>query len=232
MAINFNLQEQYLHGRKKYFARVRIKNFVNKNEFIDRMLEYGSSITKADVLAVITVFEETVRRICLEGNKINLDNFIQFTPAIAGIFESNNGKYDKTINYTRVTAQVSKVFNKKFNEDAKVEKTVKDEVAPEIHSVKNINTSAINKDYSVRNIISVKGRNLKILNKDNEYLRFYNEKNRDHFNKILKFQRNTDKELVFLMPYTGFDKGYFEIASYMSSKSLRTGRSIILYNTG
>jgi len=56
-------------------------------------------------------------------------------------------------------------------------------------------------------------------------LRFVNASNSSEFISINKFQKKTNKELVFLFPDTTITEGYFEIANKMNSLTVRLGRT-------
>ena len=94
MAVRYFIQKQKMLGNDVLIPRVALKGSYDKNMLINRMLEMGSTITKADILAVLNNFEKAVRNICLEGSKVTIGEFMQFTPAMSGKFESELDGFD------------------------------------------------------------------------------------------------------------------------------------------
>ena len=226
MAVRYFIQKQKMLGNDVLVPRVALKGSYDKNMLINRMLDMGSTITKADILAVLNNFEKAVKNICLEGSKVTIGEFMQFTPAMSGKFESELDGFDPSKHELYVTAQISSVFNKDFELNASCEKISSVEKKPNLIQVTDVETGELNKVVTKGHIVSIGGENLKFdeLAPD-EYLRFVNKTNQADFISITKFQKKTDKELVFLFPDTTITEGYFEVANKMNSLSLRLGRT-------
>jgi len=226
MAIRYKVQKQIFQGQDMFVGRVELKGSYDRDMLIKRMLEMGSTITQADIVAVITNFEKAVKNICLEGNKITMDGFMQFTPVLAGKFESELDGFDGVRHDVYVTAQISTAFNNEFELAASMEKVSSTERRPSIIGVKDTQTGEINKGITKLNMVSLNGENLKFDTvAADEYLRFVNSADPSTFVKIDKFQKITDKEIVILVPDITFANGYFELASKLNTLTLRVGRN-------
>ncbi|OHD12120.1 MAG: hypothetical protein A2Y41_00035 [Spirochaetes bacterium GWB1_36_13] len=228
MAIRYYIKKQKMLGNEILIPRVALKGSYDKNMLINRMLDMGSTITKADILAVLNNFEKAVRNICLEGNKVTIGEFMQFTPSMSGKFESELDGFDPSKHELYVTAQISSVFNNEFELSSTCEKVSSVEKKPNLIQVADVGTGELNKVVTKGDIISIGGENLKFDETEpDEYLRFVNKTNQADFISIIKFQKKTDKELVFLFPDTAITEGYFEVANKMNTLNLRVGRTQI-----
>jgi len=224
MAIRYYIKKQKMLGNEILIPRVALKGSYDKS-----MLDMGSTITKADILAVLNNFEKAVRNICLEGNKVTIGEFMQFTPSMSGKFESELDGFDPSKHELYVTAQISSVFNNEFELSSTCEKVSSVEKKPNLIQVADVGTGELNKVVTKGDIISIGGENLKFDETEpDEYLRFVNKTNQADFISIIKFQKKTDKELVFLFPDTAITEGYFEVANKHSQFKSRQNSDIII----
>lgn len=229
MSINYSISKSSLSGAVSYVGRTALKGSYNKNDLVSRMIEMRTSLSKEDIEAVLSLFESAVYAICLEGNKVTLDGFLQFTPTISGTFDGLSGSFDRSRNEIYLTSQISSVLNNRFANDAEVVKVIGSEKAPLLFEVDDNSTGEINKYVTKNNIITIYGEKLKHdAATAEEHLRFVNAANSSQYIEITNCQKNTDKEIVFLMPATEYASGYFEIASKMNTSTVRTGRSSIV----
>ena len=70
MSIQYVLQENTLPKGDKYRARVQARGTVDLDGVIDRMLEQGSTITRADILAVLNNYYTAIERLVLSGYRV------------------------------------------------------------------------------------------------------------------------------------------------------------------
>jgi len=226
MSIRYRIQKNNFRGDDIYIGRIDLKGSYDRDMLIQRMLDMGSTITKADIVAVITNFEKTVKNICLEGNKITMDNFMQFTPALSGKFTSELDGFDPVRHEVYVTAQISSTFNAEFEQASSMEKITSIDKKPLIIGVFDLASNESNTKVTKNNIITLRGEFLKFnTGVEDEYLRFVNKSNPAEMVQLTQFQKLTDKEIVFLMPDVAFTEGYFEIASKMGTQVLRVSRN-------
>ena len=162
MSIKYRIQKNNFQGNDLFIGRIDLKGTYDREAVIKRMLEMGSTITRADILAVITNFERAVKNICLEGNKITLDNFMQFTPALSGKFNSELDSFDPARHEVYVTAQISSTFNAEFELASSMEKLPSVEKKPLIIGVTDLETGDSNKRVTKNNIVTLNGENLKL----------------------------------------------------------------------
>jgi hypothetical protein len=226
MPINYYISRTMLQNKRHYVGRISLKGSYDRDMLLARMLQMGTSIGKEDIEGVLSLFEKTVYNVCLEGNKVTLDGFLQITPSLRGTFDGESASFDKSKNEVYLTAQISSAFNKGFSSDACIEKILATEKKPYLFEVYDNETGETNLCVTHNNIVTIYGEQMKFDEKSaEEYLHFVNEANPTQFAAITKCQKATDKEIVFLMPETAYAKGYFEVGSKMSASTLRMGKS-------
>jgi hypothetical protein len=226
MSINYSVGNITLGGKPKCIGRIVTKETYDTKKLVSRMCAMGTSLSKEDIEGALSLFEKAVYTICLEGNKVTLDGFVHFTPAISGTFDGNNGGFDRNTNNVYLTSYISTTTNKAFSRDAHVEKITSAERKPRLFEVRDTDTKEINTTATKNNIITIRGEKLKYdASMPDEYLRFVNAADPLQFAAIGACQKSTGGEIVFLMPNVPFSCGYFEIASRMHSRTIRIGRS-------
>ena len=226
MAIRYHINKSKLNSKITNVGRVDLKGSFTREMLIDRMLEMGSSVTRADILAVVNNFEQAIKNICLEGNKVTLEGFCQFTPTIGGTFEHETDGFDSTRNEIYITSQISASYNRDFAQKAVMEKITVDQKKPILLEVVNVADKKVNTNVKVNGIVTISGESLKFdETSTDEYLRFINADNPNESVKITQIQKVTDKEIVFLFPQTTILEGCFEVASRMDTATLKTGRT-------
>ena len=227
MAIRFQIFSTRLAGEARYVARIAQKDNYDQAMLVDRMVEMGTSVSRGDVESVLGLFQKAVERICGEGSTASLDGFVRFAPAIGGVFESVADGYLSTRNSVYVNARVSSVFNNRFALETGVEKISASFKSPGLTSIDDLATDSSNETVTPGNIVSLTGERLKFDPQNAaEYLRFVNAEDSNQTIAITKFQKFTDKVLVFLMPSVPFSKGYFELANAMNTSKVRSDKSV------
>ena len=227
MGIKFQIFSTKLAGEARYVARITQKDNYDQAMLVDRMVEMGTSVSRGDVESVLGLFQKAVERVCGEGSTVSLDGFVRFAPAIGGVFDSVADGYLSTRNSIYVNARVSSVFNNRFAKVTGVEKISASFKSPGLSCVVDLASDSINEKVTPGNIVSLEGERLKF-DPENaaEYLRFVNADDSNQTAAITKFQKFTDKELVFLMPTVSFTRGYFELANAMNTAKVRSDKSL------
>ena len=227
MGIKFQIFASKLAGETRYVARIAQKDNYDQAMLVDRMVEIGTSVSRGDVESVLGLFQKAVERICGEGSSVSLDGFVRFAPAIGGVFDTVADGYLPTRNSVYVNARVSSVFNNRFARVTGVEKISASFKSPGLSCVDDLASDSTNEKVTPGNIVSLTGERLKFDPQNaSEYLRFVNAEDSKQTVTITKFQKFTDKELVFLMPAVAFTKGYFELANAMNTAKVRSDKSI------
>ena len=229
MAIKYFVFNSNLLGKKTNIGKVTDLTDYTTKDLIERMTQGKTGLGKADIEAFFNIFKDTVFNICKEGGSINIDGFMSILPSMSGSFESESSGFDPTRNSVYIIAKISSALNEQFRTEALVEKVQATERRPMLSEVIDLESGSINKEITKNNIITIKGENLKFNSKStDEYLEIINVENESEIIRISKFQKITDKEVVFLCPDLRFTKARIEIGSLMATKTLRVGESDVL----
>jgi hypothetical protein len=93
-------------------AHVMSPNVLNSEHIIQEILQRHSTITEADVRAVLTVFYTVVSDEVAEGNTVNLP-IVNLRPGITGTFESKTDRFDPTRHKGKVRASAGILVKQK-----------------------------------------------------------------------------------------------------------------------
>jgi hypothetical protein len=229
MSVTYAVSKATLRGTAQYVGRTVIKESYTRDMIVSRMLGMRTSLAEEEIKSVLSLFEETVYTVCREGNKVTLENFMQFTPAIGGTFDGATALFDRAVNSVYVTAQISPVFNRRFNRETPVEKITPRENKPALLEITDNNTGIENTVITQNDIVTIHGDKMKYSSADpDEYLRFVSAHDPSQYTEITRCQKITDRDIVFLMPSVSFSSGYFEIRTKRGTCTLRTGKSLQL----
>jgi hypothetical protein len=227
MSVTYAVSNATLRGTAQYVGRTVIRESYTQEMIVSRMLGMRTSLAKEEIESVLSLFEEAVYTVCREGNKVTLENFMQFTPAIGGTFDGATALFDRAENSVYVTAQISPVFNRRFNRETPVDKVTARENKPALLEITDNNTGTVNAVITQNDIVTIHGDKMKYDRADpDEYLRFVSVQDPSQYAEITRCQKITDREVVFLMPSVSFLSGYFEIGTKRGTCTLRTGKSL------
>jgi hypothetical protein len=226
MAVKYFIFSTNLAGKKTNVGKIMDLTNYSTKELVERMAQGKTGLGKADIEAFLKILEETTYNICKEGGSINIDGFLSFAPSISGTFDSETSGFDKTRNSVYINSRVSSILNDQFQMDVEVEKVPATERRPVLSEVVDLESGEVNKIITKNNIVTIRGENLKFDSKSaEEYLEIINSNNESESIKITKFQKVTDKEIVFLCPPLTYTKVHIEIGALMGTKTLRSGES-------
>lgn len=228
MAIKYSVFQTRLQGESQFLGQVILQGTYDREALVERMLSRGTTLTKTDITAVLQLFGSAIEQVCSEGYRVNIDGLIQVTPAIGGTFDGRADTFTAPRNTIYLTAQVSKALNDRIAQSASPERILVDEGRPMLLQVVDAEADTGAVAMVMGNIIAITGKRLKFnLSSDREYMRLVNAQNPDEFVPVTKFQKISDLKLVFRLPKTTFTEGYFEVASSLSTSSVRVGRSAL-----
>jgi hypothetical protein len=229
MSVKYFVYNANMLGKKTNIGKVTELADYSTKKLIERMAKGKTGLGSADIEAFFNIFKDTVFDICKEGGSVNIDGFMSILPSISGTFESETSGFDRTRNSIYIISKISNILNDQFQIEAEVERVQTAERRPSLSEVVDVETGGVNKTITKNNIVTVKGDNLKFdPNQPEEYLEIVNSENESQSVKITKFQKVTDREIVFLCPALTYTKVHIEIGALMGTKTLRTGESDML----
>lgn len=226
MPIPFSIVETQLSGKPSYVGRVSLRGTLDREALVRRMADRASGQSPHQIRATLGLLAEVVEAVCLDGYRVNLEGFLLVTPVLGGPFDSLTDTFHRGRNSLLLKAQVSTAVNKRAFRMAKVRKVDPVDRRPVLNQVVDTLSSDKSEALKPGSIVSVSGYRLKFdPGRLEEGLRLVNLTNRQQVIPVTRLHKVGHMELVFLMPSAPFSEGYFEVSSFLQTKTLRTGRS-------
>ena len=226
MSINYSLYENKLPSAEDtYAARVNIKDSVGLDEIADRIVAMGTTVRKADILAVLENTCQACEEYLIEGNRVNVGGVFDLFPSIKGKFDSITDNFDPARHKVEVSAAPGKRIRKAIQESASVEKQETILPTPALLQFVDLGSETTNTSITVSNIGTIYGHRLKFDPTDpTEGIFFVDSVGAEY--KVTEIQKNKPSELVFMNPVmSGAENPYtLEVRAHFSTGGeLRTG---------
>lgn len=158
MTLRFGLRPFRLNNSKnKYSAVITNNETVSEKEIIEAMIAKGSTVSKAEALAVIEEYEAAVCKAIEEGKNVNTRMY-KIHAVIKGIFESEKEIFDSKKHSVQINIKAGNRL-KQCVENIELEKLSLSNNAPLIHTFINLHTKQSNQRFSSSHVISLRGKN-------------------------------------------------------------------------
>ena len=147
-----------------YMAQVTDSQSYDMEKVIDKMIERGSTLTKADITAALQIYTETICSLLEEGFQINTP-LINTSMSISGVFNGATDSFDSS----RHNVNINITPGTKLKETLSKVKTQKVEAAstdPFVTEVKDIVSGKVNESLTAGGILQAVGARLKFDNSD------------------------------------------------------------------
>lgn len=160
MAIKYYLQPNpIMPGPTDQTARVAINKVHDVDSIIKLMLKRGSTVTQADIKAVLSVFFDVLCDEVTDGNSVNLP-VVNIRPTITGVFANASDSFDPSRHTKRASLSSGKILFSRMNE-AKVEKLTQSLPSPLLIAFTDVNSATINTMITPGGIGKIIGEELK-----------------------------------------------------------------------
>ena len=163
--LKYALRENLLTAAPDDFmAQVQDVRSYTLDEIIDAMMQKGSTLTRADVAAVLQIYGEVCASIIADGSALNTP-LMNTALSISGVFNGANDAFDKkrhavNLNITAGTALKAAVGK------VKCEKTGTASTDPYISEVKDVVSGKMNEVLTKGGVVQITGSRLKFDAKD------------------------------------------------------------------
>lgn len=94
MPLFYSLYENPLKKDGSQRAMVKVHNTFREEDIVQEMLDRGSTLTRADLLAVLELQKQVLADIIEDGGAIETD-WLKLRPTLRGNFESMQNRFDK-----------------------------------------------------------------------------------------------------------------------------------------
>lgn len=97
MPVHYSLRENNLTTNPTdYAAQVSITSSADLTTIVDRIMQQGSTVTRADVLAVLENALEVTEAFLVEGYRVNFGGLVDLYPRLRGKFLNITDSYDSS----------------------------------------------------------------------------------------------------------------------------------------
>ena len=163
--LKYALRENLLTAAPDDFmAQVQDVRSYTLDEIIDAMMQKGSTLTRADVAAVLQIYGEVCASVIADGAALNTP-LMNTSLSISGVFNGASDAFDKkrhTVNLNITAGTALKAALGKI----KCEKTGTASTDPYINEVKDVVSGKVNEVLTKGGVVQITGSRLKFDQKD------------------------------------------------------------------
>lgn len=211
MSIKYSLVENLLTpDPNDYYPQVQLTGRAGQDELADRMLSLGSTVGKADVLAVLSLLDEATEALVLEGYRVDLAGIVDVYPRMQGVFNGPGDGFDKSRHTLGVTANPSPGFISRIRQDASVSKEETVKPVPNPIEFRDAATGNSNGPVTPGNIGTLSGSRLKLDPAAPDEGIYFIASTGGAVTKVATVSTNKPGQLVFLIP-AGLASGEYSI---------------------
>ncbi|MEL7835163.1 DNA-binding domain-containing protein [Fodinibius sp. Rm-B-1B1-1] len=166
MAIQYALFPNPLtSGDEDQRAMVQNRTGRTKEDIIDEIISRGSTITKAEALAVIEEYEACIAKFVAEGDRVNT-SLMNISSSIAGVFTDKEDYFDEGRHQININVQAGPRLQKAIAETT-TQKVPGRERHPQPKRLKDFTTDSINSELTPGGSAELNGTLLKYDHDDN-----------------------------------------------------------------
>jgi hypothetical protein len=161
MPIQFALFPNAVLGDGSYAARIRSRGTIDRARLADRVIERGTTVSRADLLAVLETLEEEVVASLLEGYRVHVGGLVQISPRLKGRFLGPEDDYDPRRHRLDVLAKVGPRVRKDFRARATARRVPAEPAGPSITEYRDLASGTRNERITPGTIGTIRGANLR-----------------------------------------------------------------------
>jgi len=229
MTIRYALFENKLmHATgNEFVAMVTASGTADFEAVAARMANMGTTVTKADILAVFADLSKATESLLADGFNVNFDGLCNFRCSVKGTFDGPTDSFDSSRHRLEVNASVGAHLRKTVINNAQITKT--DTIIPAPTPAELVDTASgtVNDLLTVGNIATINGWRLKFAPDAGDEGIFLIADDGTEI-KAASVATNKPAQLTFLVPdLAGFGPQFrLEVRSRMAMDNgrLRTGR--------
>ncbi|MCK4340147.1 MAG: DUF4469 domain-containing protein [Phycisphaerae bacterium] len=208
-----------------YAASVQMTDTADLDTLIRRMIERGSTTTRADILAVMEDAIGACESMLLDGMRVNFGGLVELFPRVRGIFNGATDTFDPARHSVDVGANPGSRVRQTVRDTASVVKDEAVKPSPNPLEYRDVGSDTTNDQVTPGNIGQLSGSRLKYdATQADEGIYFVATAGGE--TKVATVQKNKPSQLVFLVP-AGLLAGtyYVEVrARIRGGTDLRIGR--------
>ena len=207
-------------------AVVQDNETFSQEQIVERMLNRGTSVTKADALSVLEEYHRAVVDIIKEGNNVNTDLFSIY-PSISGVFTNESDGFDASRHSVKLNLNAGSRMKEEIR-NIELKKVSTFEPIPVLQVFTDLKNNTVNESFTPGQIASIKGSLLKFDEADPQQGIFFLATDGSE-TRVTQLVKNKPSELLFFIP-DSLTSGTFQVevrAIFRNYKTLRKGRLLI-----
>ncbi len=225
MVIHYTLfKNKIVAGATDYVARVLAVDTADLEEVAELMVEHGSTVTKADILAVWEDTTKITEQLLRLGFRVNT-GLCSVYPVIKGRFEDSDATFDPEIHKMSVGASPNARLKNYIQGKLDMEKEVVATTAPILTGFTDAKSGEMDSTLSIGSVGTIKGSNLKFEQSIPDEGVFLITDGQPEV-RVDVIQKNAGTRVVFQIPETLLPGIFYQVevrARYTDGGTLRVG---------
>jgi hypothetical protein len=181
-----------------YYAVVQPAQSRDIEDIADRIIEMGSTVTRADILSVLNDRDEAVRAMLLDGDRVNTP-LVSLSVSIKGVFNGPHDSFDASRHQFKVSANPRRDLETWVQKNARSQKVEPDRPEPMPQRFIDVTSGELNSLITAGSVVNIEGRRLKFDADDPEQGVFFVADD-GTASRAEKIARNTPSELIVVVP--------------------------------
>ena len=225
--LKYSLRENLLTpAPDDYMAQVTDTRSYSLEEIIDLMMDKGSTLTRADVAAVLQVYGEVCSSIVADGSALNTP-LMNTALSVSGVFNGANDSFDKKRHAVNLNMTAGTLLRDAAAK-VKCEKTEGASTDPYITEVSDIVSGKVNEVLTKGGVVQLTGSRLKFDQKDEAQGVFFVPETGNSVRAAV-IAENKPARLMAIIPDLAAGTYYVEVRTKVDTKgktlkTLKTGR--------
>ena len=224
MSITFSLFENKMNPANKFWsARVDAAGSIDLDALANEIVNMGTTVRKADVLAVLENACQAIESNLIKGFRITMGGVVDIYTSISGKFDGPNDAFDPARNAVEVCANAGSRVRKAVRESASVEKQDLPFRLPKPTEYIDNETGTTNDQVTSGGIGEVQGSFLHYDDTQADEGIFFVSSG-GTATKVTSVQTNSPSKLIFLVPTLGEVTYTLEVRARMNkTEGVKTG---------
>lgn len=162
--LKYQVTKGNLVSGKTYIACVREYRTYSREDIVEQMLACGSTVGKADILAVMELEDMVICNIIADGDAVNTPMY-RTVPSVSGHFDGIDDQFHPTRHKVSTNIIAGKRLEKATSK-IKLTKSAADSFKPYITGVEDMFSESVNDSLTPGGAVKVSGYRLKISDSD------------------------------------------------------------------
>lgn len=144
-------------------ARIRHTGVSTMDDVLQEMLERGSTVSRADALAVVELYHEVILYLLGQGQRVRTP-LVYYALTVSGLFDGDHDRFDRARHRFRVTSKAGpllKQLQTDLTREARVEKVRAELPSPSVVAVQDLESGARSERLTPGGYLRIRGYRLK-----------------------------------------------------------------------